>query len=113
MLPLLAGHNARVFDLAFSPADSDRFATASEDGSAKVKPIGCSHFPRMVACESFLPVPLLLQVWQYSAQHLQYWQAASFHGHLDAIMRVNWDPTGTMIATGSPLSSCTGHAKLR
>ena len=51
MLPLLAGHNARVFDLAFSPADSDRFATASEDGSAKVKPIGCSHFPHMVAYE--------------------------------------------------------------
>ena len=54
MLPLLAGHNARVFDLAFSPADSDRFATASEDGSAKVKPIGCLLCPPMVICQPLL-----------------------------------------------------------
>lgn len=31
-----AGHNARVFDLAFSPATRDLLASGSDDGTAKV-----------------------------------------------------------------------------
>ena len=69
---VIAGHYARVFDVAFSPADSSLLASASDDDTCKV--------------------------WRVSNTGAT--QAASFHGHQDSVLRVSWAPAGSLLASG-------------
>ena len=69
----IAGHYARVFDVAFSPADSSLLASVSDDDTCKV--------------------------WRTSESGAT--QAASFHGHTDSVMRVSWAPAGNILASGT------------
>ncbi len=77
----IAGHYARVFDVAFSPADSSLLASASDDDTCKV--------------------------WRTSEAGAT--QAASFHGHSDSVLRVSWAPAGNLLASG--MLPCTPRSQ--
>lgn len=68
----VAGHYARVFDVAFAPTDSSLLASASDDDTCKV--------------------------WRISDSGAT--QAASFHGHQDSVLRVSWAAAGNLLASG-------------
>ena len=73
-----AGHNARIFDVGFSPAEPDLLASASDDECVKV-------WRRTAAGE----------------QGPAYSLVATCHDHTDSVMRVNWSPDGSLIASGA------------
>ena len=74
-----AGHKARIFDLGFSPAEPDLLASASDDECVKVW--------RRSAC---------------GAQGPPYRLVATCHDHTDSVLRVNWSPDGSLMASGAP-----------
>ena len=77
---MTAGHNARVFDLGFSPAEPDLLASASDDECVKV--------------------------WRRSPEAhgaAAYSLVATCHDHTDSVLRVNWSPDGSLIASGARL----------
>ena len=69
---VVAGHYARVFDVAFAPTDSSLLASASDDDTCKV--------------------------WRVSNSGATL--AASFHGHQDSVLRVSWAASGNLLASG-------------
>ena len=85
-----AGHNARVFDVAFSPADTSLLASASDDDTAKVWRMRDDQGSSVAAQHCSMRKGA-------SASHSQ---LASFHGHEDSVLRVSWAPDGCMLATG-------------
>lgn len=71
-----AGHDGRVFDVAFSCARvSPTLASASDDNTVRV--------------------------WNVSSADQRLQQSTSCSGHQDSVLRVNWNNSGTMLASGT------------
>ena len=72
-----AGHDARVFDLSFSPTAPELLASASDDESVKVwRQHGTADDPRLEL-------------------------VANFGDHTDSVLRVSWSPDGRLLASGA------------
>ncbi|KAK9838098.1 hypothetical protein WJX81_001298 [Elliptochloris bilobata] len=105
------GHNARVFDLAFSPAVRDLLASGSDDSTAKVWRLRCSQNGSDDAGantdRSTLKDADRGRDGGYGhakggpGTGRRYEQVASFHGHTDSVLRVAWAPDGALIASAS------------
>ena len=70
---LAAGHDGRVFDVAFCPVDSDLLASASDDNT--------------------------LRLWQV-ADGKRSRQIGTFTAHTDSVLRAAWHKNGQLLASG-------------
>lgn len=87
------GHGARVFDLAFHPTQPGLLVSASDDNTVAVwreHPGGGGSAGRRGGGGG-----------RAAGAPSRYKQTASFVGHRDSVMRVNWAPDGDLLASGS------------
>ena len=103
-----AGHNARVFDLAFAPAGRDLLATGSDDETAKVWRLraGAGGGARDPDARAERASTRRAAGVGGRGPGGEYEQVASFHGHADSVLRVAWAPDGALLASGARRPRC-------
>ncbi len=108
-----AGHNARVFDLAFAPAGRDLLATGSDDETAKVWRLRAGAGGGARDPDARDPDARAERASTRRAAGVggrgpggEYEQVASFHGHADSVLRVAWAPDGALLASGARRPRC-------